>query len=181
MLHIFKNYLELDSYPTIPETYLENSLLKDPTSQMSKFFRQREMTANYKKKKIKVGKKFPIPTLYRDVEVMNEEMQLEPCGFSMHMRKDLDLYEEVVSKTAQSNGPGSDKLNSKKATPGSAINGLVNGSEVKINQGVIDEKLKDELINLKEIFELGLISEENYEQAKKRILFLSENSLTKEV
>ena len=180
---IFKNYLELDSYPTIPETYLENSLLKDAASQMSKLFRQKEMTANYKKKKIKFGKKFPIPTLYRDVEVMNEEMQLEPCGFSMSMRKDLDLYEEVESKTAQPNGSMSDKLNSKKAAPGSGstVNEFVNGSGAKINQCVIDEKLKEELINLKEIFDLGLISEENYEQAKNKILFLSENSLTKEV
>jgi len=175
---ILKKYLEQDSYPTIPETYLENRLLKNNNAQMSKLFRQKEINANYKKKQVRFSKKFPTPALYRNVDIMNAEMELEPCEISMSLyslkEQREGLNEEDMGPLKQ-NGNGDSKLNSKKPVFTSGIEDFIDNPVENITPGLIDEKIKGRLLQLKELFDEDLISSENYEQAKAKVLFSNED------
>ena len=180
---VLRKYLEDDAYPTIPETYLENRLLKDSNSQLSKLFKQKEISTNYKKKQIRFSKNFSAPVLYRDVDKMNEEMKLSPCKISMSLWAEKDKSKESGEKDRRKkNNHGSEggPLNSEVPCSGSVIDDFTNDSGESVSLEAIDVRIRERLAQLKALFEDGLISEENYEQSKGKLLFSNENFFSKE-
>jgi len=105
-------------------------------------------------------------------------MELEPCEISMSLyslkEQREGLNEEDMGPLKQ-NGNGDSKLNSKKPVFTSGIEDFIDNPVENITPGLIDEKIKGRLLQLKELFDEDLISSENYEQAKAKVLFSNED------
>lgn len=163
----FKAYLTDPKYPLIPETFLQNRLMKE--DKIKALFKHKALQEGYKKKLKAHLRDNPEPTLYMTLDSMLEEKKFKRHRIIEHlgevMSGDLSHSEDEESiGVADSKSTKKSSKSTEKATK------VPSKEKKRKKSGVKDNPLKKLLDYQQELFEKGVISEEEYKEARMKAL-----------
>jgi hypothetical protein len=159
-------YITDETYPLIPETLLQNRLLKEPV--IAKLFQQKHISDGYKTKKINVSRSLDRTTAFRSLDEMLVATNFEYPDLLRRIREGRP--QSVAPSTPSDSSIPTEKTEQKTMQPEVKTDFSPSGGDRGDDADQEFERLRQKLNRMAQLVRDGTLTEEEFREFKKQVM-----------